>query len=488
MSSINRSYPLVVIGAGAAGLVIAIGAAKAGRKVLLVENRHYGGDCTNYGCIPSKSLISAAEIAQSVRHADKHGIQVTNNTFNADNALQYARDVVQSIREHEEPPELAKYGVDCLTGTASFVSASELKIMMNNGSRVNVKADKIVIATGSHPYIPPIEGLDEVNYHTNETIFNLEKIPNRLAILGAGPIGIELAQAMSRLGSKVTIIERFDTLFFRHEPEVRELMAACLKEEGIDLRLNTETLEITRHLDEVVLHCHDHNHDEELVFHADELLVSVGRRPNLAKLNLAAAGVEHTEFGLDVDAYGRTNVPHIWAVGDVRGGAMFTHIAENQARSVLANLLSPWTLFKTSTQALSTVTYVAPEVATLGLTEQEAVDQYGHSRLAVYFIDFKQLDRALCAGDTRGFVKVITKKWSSRILGATIVGARAGEMICELALAMQYKISLRKLAKLIHPYPVYSLAIRKAADLWLTQTIINSLKAPWKARRGQKKA
>ncbi len=460
-----RSYTLIVIGAGAAGLVIAIGAARAGKKVLLIEKGPYGGDCTNFGCIPSKSLISAAHAAHALREGKKLGIDFSSQDFKADAALERVRGIVEEVRSHEDPDALAKIGVETLTGTATFDSAHVLK-----AGNETIFAQQIVIATGSYPFIPTIEGLQNTPFLTNETIFDLKEIPSSLVVLGGGPIGCELAQAFQRLGARVSLIHSHDTLLNKEEPEAQKAIAEQFKAEGISLYLNASAQTISHQNGSFQITL---KNSEKLG--AKELLVCIGRRPHVEGLKLEAAGIHFTEKGISVDAYGRTNVKHIWAVGDVAGAPFFTHWAENQARAVLASLLLPFPFKKKLSRKLSIprTTFTDPEVASVGLSEEEAAKKH---TTAVYHVPFSAVDRAITAGRTEGFVKVVTKKWSSQILGCTIVGPDAGDMLGELNLAMQAKIPLRKLANLIHPYPTYSLAIRKAADLWLTQTILGALK------------
>ncbi len=455
-----KNYPLIVIGAGAAGLVIAIGAAKAGKKVLLIEKGTYGGDCTNFGCIPSKALIASAKIAHALKESKTYGIDAVFQKIAADHALHRTRNIVAEIRTHEEPPALAKFGVDTITGVAVFQDSHVLKV---NDELFYGK--QIVIATGSSPAIPPISGLEQTPFLTNETIFELEKIPNTLAVMGGGPIGCELAQAFQRLGSQVTLIHSHPQLLNKEEPLAQTTIAEQFAKDGIVLHLGARPQKINYAQRFQIIF-------DNQTLEADALLVAVGRTSNVGSLNLKAAGVDYSDKGLSVDAFGRTNQTHIWAVGDVIGPPFFTHWAENQARAVLTSLLLPFKK-KIKPQAIPRVTFTDPEIASLGLSENEAKAKYS---IATYLVPFSAVDRAITADRTEGFVKIITKKWSSKILGCTIVGPRAGEMLGEISLAMSAGIPLRKLAALIHPYPTYNQAIRKAADLWLTQTVLSAFK------------
>ena len=355
-----------------------------------------------------------------------------------------------------------------MTGVARFTSPRTLQV-----GEKEVQGEHFVIATGSSPRIPVIEGLKGTPYLTNETIFHLETIPKRLCIIGGGPIGCELAQAFSRLGSEVYLIHRHDHLLKKEEPEASDIIARQFKNEGIRLYLaHTPTRIRYREIFTI-------DTDKNTEVKAEALLVAVGRVPNIASLHLEAAGIKYSDRGIEVDRYARTTQKHIWAVGDVTGEPQFTHAAENQARTVLTSLLLPLK-FKIGGQAVPRSTYTSPEVASFGLLEKEALDLYGQENIAVYKVPMTQNDRAITTGHTDGLVKIITKKLSSRILGGTIIGPRAGEMLPELFLAAKEKIPLRRLARLIHPYPTYTLAIRRAGDLWLTQTFLPCLRRPSK--------
>lgn len=457
-----KNYPLIVIGAGAGGLVVAIGAAKAGKKVLLIEKGNYGGECTNFGCIPSKSLIASANAAHAQKEGAKLGIHSSSQVLKTSEALTRTRRIVEEVRAHEEPAALELLGVDTITGTASFKDPHVLQV-----GDEEFYGQKIVIATGSSPAVPPIKGLDKTPFLTNESVFELKEIPETLIVMGGGPIGCELAQAFARLGANVSLVHSHTELLNKEEPSVQELIAKIFAKEGISLFLGVRPQKVSYQNNRFHLIL-----DNGKTLESQALLVAIGRKPNVASLNLKAAGVEYTEKGIPVDAFGRTNIEHIWAIGDVVGKPFFTHWAESQARSVLTSLLLPFKK-KLEKQALPRVTYIDPEVASVGLSEEEAEKKH---TIATYLVPFSSVDRAITTGRTEGFIKIVTKKWSSQILGCTIVAPRAGEMLGEISLAMLAKIPLRKLARLIHPYPTYNQAIRKAADLWLTQTILSAFK------------
>jgi pyruvate/2-oxoglutarate dehydrogenase complex dihydrolipoamide dehydrogenase (E3) component len=458
-----KSYSLVVIGAGAAGLVIAIGFARAGKKVLLVERGNWGGDCTNFGCIPSKSLIASARAAHVLKAGSTLGLEFNGQSIGTEGVLKRVRRIVSDVRSYEDPEALAKLGVETLTERASFEDSHTLRV-----GAERIRFGQCVIATGSMPFIPQISGLDQTPYLTNETLFNLEVIPKSLAVMGAGPIGCEMAQAFGRLGSQVFLIHTHNQLLNKEDPKAQAVIAEQFAREGIALHLGSVVQAVSHANGRFSIDLRGGPRIE-----TEALLVSVGRRPRLFHLNLEAAGVQFSDKGIFVDAYGRTNQRHIWAVGDVTGAPFFTHFAENQARTVLTSLFLPFKKSRMSKQPLPRVTFTDPEVASVGLMEEEAAKKMA---IATYVVPFSALDRAVTEGRTEGFVKVVTSKWSSRIVGCTIVGPRAGEMLSQVTTAMLAGLPLRKLSGLIHPYPTYSLAVRKAADLWLTQTLFSLFK------------
>jgi len=469
------SYSIIVIGAGAGGLVIAIGAARAGKKVLLIERGHWGGDCTNFGCIPSKALIASAHSAHAVHAGKKLGLEGGAPFTHAEKALERVRDLISEVRGHEDPAALKEKGVETLTGVAQFIDRYRLKVVDDQGKERVVTGKQIVIGTGGSPLIPQIEGIEGTPYLTNETLFDLKEIPKRLCIVGGGPIGCELAQAFSRLGSQVTQVHRRTYLLKKEEPDAQKVIAETFRQEGIDLYLGYSPKRVNYANGEFTIEIEG---EEKTVILSDALLLAAGRKPNLDSLNLEAAGVNFSKGGIEVNRFGQTNQKHIWAVGDVTGGPQFTHAAENQARTVLASLLLPFRKKMDHKQPVPRVTFTDPEVASFGLLEKEGEEAYGKENVKTYHVPFTENDRAMTAGRREGFVKVVTKKSSSKILGATIVGPRAGEMLPELSLAKRENIPLRKLARIIHPYPTYNLAIRRAADQWLTEVFLPKLRHP----------
>ena len=468
-------YDVIVIGSGAGGLVVAIGCTRAGKKTLIIEQGHYGGDCTNFGCVPSKSLIASAETAHHIETAFDMGIELKGAKKLTDPVLDRVRNIVSSVRSHEDEKALRKQGIDTLSAKAYFKDPHTIIAKDANGHEQELRGKKIVIATGSHPFIPPIEGLNETPFLTNETVFELESVPERLIILGAGPIGCELAQAFQRIGSQVTLIHRHSEPLQREPEEACKILMDMMKADGVLFEINAETKKVGFSKQKFTVHIEQEGKNKEIK--GDQFLISVGRKPNLKSLELEAAEVKYTDKGISIDNYARTSTPNIFAIGDVIGSPFFTHRAENHARAVLTSLLLPGPFLKKldKKHPIPRVTYTDPEIASIGLLEKDAIEQFGDYGVTTYKIPFSEVDRAICQGRTEGMVIIVTKKWSSQILGATIIAPRAGEMLLEISVAIHAKFPLKKLAQIIHPYPTYNQGIRKAADLWLTRTILPSI-------------
>lgn len=467
-------YHTIVIGAGAGGLVVAKGLAQAGKRVLLVEKGNFGGDCTNSGCIPSKALIASANTAHELWRSGLYGLDMSIVSFQASRALDRVREIVKGVREKNSPEALHQLGIEARVGSCSFIDPFTVQIQTAAGPEVRVSGQNIVIATGSVPLVPNIKGLQDVPFHTSQTIFDIQGIPNSMAIIGGGQIGSEFAQSFRRLGASVILIEQQSHIIGREEPESCRAIQSALSKEGVEIFLEVDVIRARREGDKVYLLLRRRTDEKEWEVCVNLLLVTVGRRPNVSELNLGAAHVDFSPDGIPTDKYGRTSQKHIWAVGDATGRSFFPHAAENQARTVLANLLLPWP-FKVRLdldQPIPRVTFTDPEVASLGMTEKEAIEKYGAKNLATYIVPLSESDRAICQDRTDGFVKIVTKKYSSKILGASIVAPIGADMLVEISCAMRFNKPLRKLSSLIHPYPTYSQVIRKAADEWLIKTIM----------------
>lgn len=456
----------IVIGAGAAGLVIAIGLAKLKKSVLLVEDGHFGGDCTNFGCVPSKALITLANQIHNARSIDKFGIETS---FQCDGRLanNYVKRIVNEFIKHENLHELEKQGIHVINGKASFLSKHIIKIVTQNNV-IKAYGKKIFICSGSKPLIPQIEGIEKVNYLTNETIFQEVPLPKSLSIVGAGPIGCELAQSLNRLGVKITLIHRSSTLLKREEEKASKFLEENLNKEGVRIFLNSYPINVAQRNEEIFLTMNQPNGVE--IIKSEKVLFASGRVPSLSSLDLEKANIIYDQNGIKTDQYNRTNQKHIFAVGDCIGQPFFTHYAEHQARAVLLSNVIPFFKQKGKPHNIPRVTYTYPEIASIGMNEKEALKKYRPSGLGIYEIDSSQIDRSVITGEPC-FIKIITKRYSSKIIGATIVGERAGEMLMEIALCMQKNIPLRSLSELIHPYPTYSRGIRKAADTWILKIL-----------------
>ncbi|PSB52950.1 FAD-containing oxidoreductase [filamentous cyanobacterium Phorm 6] len=452
-------YNLVVIGAGPAGLIVAAGAAGLGAKVALIEKHLMGGDCLNVGCVPSKAMIRSARAVGDIWNASKFGVNVSSN-LEVDFAavMERMRRIRAGISDVDSVDRYQhKLGVDVFLGSGSFTSNSTIEVA---GQTLHFK--KAVIATGARARQPQIPGLQEAGYLTNETVFNLTERPQRLAVIGAGAIGCELAQAFRRLGSEVVLLHKNAHILDKEDADAAEIVQQTFVREGIQLVLESkiERVEQTNVGKVVYYRCQG----KEASVTVDEIIVSVGRSPNVEGLNLETVGVEYdTQKGVFVNDNLQTTNPRIYAAGDICMSHKFTHAADFAARMVIQN-----TLFfgrkKLSALTIPWCTYTDPEVARVGMGEAEAKAK--DISIDTFLIPFSQVDRAIIDGEEEGFVKINVKKGSDKILGATIVARHAGDMISEITLAMVNNIGLGKIASTIHPYPTQSEAIRKAGDAY----------------------
>lgn len=448
-------FDMLVVGGGAAGLTAAGMSAALGAKTALIEAKQLGGDCTWHGCVPSKSLLKAARIAHELRHASRFGLTASPGELDLGRVMARVRAIRQQVYDDADaPPHFEKLGVEVLTGRARFVSPHTVEVS-NRGPARHLNAGCFVIATGTAPRSLEIPGSRAVKMLSNETIFDLEELPKRLLVIGAGPIGIEMAQAFSRLGSAVTVVTSSARILPRDDAELSNLLLEHLRREGVRILLNTAVSAFDRG---VALTTNGEG------VNADAVLVAVGRSPNVASLNLAAAGVRCNDKGIVIDARCRSSAKHIFAAGDVAGRHLFTHMAEHMAKVAVTNAILhiptrlddkhvPWT------------TFTDPELAHLGEKEDDLVRR--GVRFSVLRFPYSQLDRAIADSDTSGLIKVLASRWG-HILGVTIFGARAGDLIGEWAVAMKNRIRLDKLSSTIHPYPTYALGNRRAADLFVT--------------------
>jgi dihydrolipoamide dehydrogenase len=447
---VSRKQDVVVIGGGPGGLVIASVAGQLGLRVTLIEkSEHLGGDCLHSGCVPSKTLINSARLAHRMRHAAQRGLTDCDPEIDINRVLDRVDSVIAHIQQHDDPERFRRYGCDVRFGAARFLNPHEISV-----NEEVIRSKRFVIATGSQPLVPPIPGIAEVGYDTNETIFKRRELPARLAVIGGGPVGIELAQAFARLGSRVTIVEAADRILPVADSEVSAVLRQVLEDEGITLQLSCQVENARRDGDSRQLFLTNGASVE-----CERILVAAGRRPAVFGLGLDEAGVEHNAKAVVVDARLRTSQRHIYAVGDVCGPYQFTHMAEYQAGIVLASLLFRVPR-KVDYRVIPSVIYTDPEAAQVGLTEEQAQAQGIRYEIARFPIN--EIDRAITDGNDAGFIKILIAR--GRVAGASLVSAHAGELIHELALAMQVKAKAGDISRLIHAYPTLSQIHRRAIN------------------------
>jgi pyruvate/2-oxoglutarate dehydrogenase complex dihydrolipoamide dehydrogenase (E3) component len=452
-------YNLVVIGAGTAGLVCAAGAAGLGARVALVERHLLGGDCLNYGCVPSKGIIRSARAAFEARHGAAFGIDGTDGiTVDFDRAMTRMRSVRAGISPHDSARRFRdELGVDLFFGNAAFSGPDTLVV---DGR--SLRFTKAAVCTGARASTPPIPGMEEAGYLTNETVFSLTELPQRLVVIGSGPIGCEMAQTFARLGSRVTILERGDHILPREDPDAAQLVYESFVRDGVEVCLRTATIGAARKGDCRVVTVEREGMRQDI--ETDAILVGIGRAPNVEGLSLEAAGISYDEkLGVTVNERLQTSNPRVYAAGDICFPYKFTHTADALARILIANALFLGRQ-RTSALVVPWCTYTDPEVAHVGLYEQEAKKRgIDVTTLTVQLAD---VDRALLDGESTGFARVHLRKGSDTILGATIVARHAGEMISELTLAMTSGLGLGAIGKTIHPYPTQAEAVKKLADAY----------------------
>lgn len=454
----SEPYHLVVIGAGTAGLVTAVGAAGLGARVALIERGLMGGDCLNVGCVPSKALISAARVAAAVKNAGLFGINVTGDvSVDFGFVMERMRRLRARISHNDSAMRFRELGVDVYFGNASFVDSSTIDVA---GTKLSFK--RAVIATGTRAAVPPITGLDKIDYLTNESVFSLTELPKRLGIIGAGPIGCELAQAFAQLGSEVLLIETEHGILSREDRDAAAIVQHAMERDGVKLLCCGRELVIRNHDGiRLAVRSHDKSYEEPI----DQLLVAVGRAANTEDLNLSAVGVDFDNHGVQVNDFLQTTNARIYAAGDVCTKYKFTHAADFMARIVIQNALfavGPLGKKKFSDLVIPWATYTSPEIAHVGVHPQAAADD--GLEIDTYVEHLGDIDRAILEGDEAGLVKIHTVKGKDEIVGATIVAKNAGDMISEITLAMSNGIGLGKIAASIHPYPTQSEAIRKLGD------------------------
>jgi pyruvate/2-oxoglutarate dehydrogenase complex dihydrolipoamide dehydrogenase (E3) component/uncharacterized membrane protein YdjX (TVP38/TMEM64 family) len=457
---------LIVIGGGAGGLVSAYIAAAVKAKVTLIEAHKMGGDCLNYGCVPSKALIKSAKLAHQMRHASNYGLSDSAPSFSFKTVMQRVHDVIAAIEPHDSIERYTGLGVEVLQGYGKLVNPWTVEIALNGGGTQRLTARSIVIAAGARPFVPPLPGLDDVGYVTSDTLWDefakLAEVPKRLVVLGGGPIGCELAQSFARLGSHVTQVEMGARIMIREDEEVSELAKASLEADGVQVLTGHKALRCELVDGEKTLVVEHAGAEKRIVF--DQLLCAVGRVARLQGYGLEDLGIP-THRTVETNEYLQTIYPNIYAAGDVAGPFQFTHTAAHQAWYAAVNaLFGEWKLFKADYSVIPWATFIDPEVARVGLNEQEAKEKNIPYEVTKYGID--DLDRAIADSEAHGFVKVLTVPGKDKILGVTIVGAHAADLLAEYVLAMKHGLGLNKILGTIHTYPTMAEANKYAAGEW----------------------
>jgi pyruvate/2-oxoglutarate dehydrogenase complex dihydrolipoamide dehydrogenase (E3) component len=452
-------YNLVVLGAGTAGLVAAAGAAGMGAKVALVERHLMGGDCLNVGCVPSKAIIRSGHAAHAVRDAGQFGIEVRGEIeVDFERVMERMRRIRAGISTHDSAQRFADhYGVDVYFGQARFTGRNAVGV-----DGTTIRFAKAVVATGARAAVPGIPGLQEAGFLTNHSVFNLTEQPQRLAVVGCGPIGSELAQTFARLGTDVTTIELGEQFLSREDRDAADILKASIERDGVKVRLSTRLERVEVSNQEKVLTLATPDGPQQIT--VDEILVGVGRRPNVEGLDLEAAGIEYDRNGVKINDSLQTTNRRVYESGDICLPSKFTHTADAASRAVIQNALFPGPKKRFSRLVVPWCTYTDPEIAHVGLYPHEAENR-GLS-IDTWQVEMSEVDRAIAEGDTEGFLKVHCRRGTDTIVGATIVSRHAGEIISEITTAMVNGIGLGAISAVIHPYPTQAEAIRKAADLY----------------------
>ena len=452
---------LLVIGAGSGGLSVAAGAVQMGADVTMLEGHKMGGDCLNFGCVPSKALIASGKAAWGQAHASKYGVADVTPKVDYAAAKDHVADVIAEIEPNDSVERFEGLGVRVIQEYGEFVSDREVK-----AGDTLIKARRVVISTGSSPFVPPIPGLDKVPYQTNETLFELREQPEHLLVIGGGPIGLEMAQAHRRLGSQVTVIEGMKALG-KDDPEMAAIVLDNLRAEGVEIEEGALVSEVRGTDGAIEVEVQDGR-----VFKGTHLLMAAGRKPNIDKLNLEAAGIETTRTGIKVDAGMRTTNRRVYAIGDVAGGLQFTHVAGYHAGLIIRSALFGLPA-KERTDHIPWSTYTEPELAQVGLTEAQAREKHGDD-LEVARFHFNHNDRAIAERKTAGLIKVMVVK--GRPIGASIAGYQAGELINLWALVIANKLKMSAVANMVAPYPTVGELNKRAAGAYYSPRLFDNPK------------
>jgi pyruvate/2-oxoglutarate dehydrogenase complex dihydrolipoamide dehydrogenase (E3) component len=459
-------YDIVVIGAGSAGLVACKLASGLGKRVALIEKRKIGGDCTWFGCIPSKTLIKSAYIAHQTTRLQEFGLESTRPIeLNADKVMAHVRAVVEADAASHPAESYEAEGINVFFGDPQFVDGNHIRL-----NDKTISSRKFIICPGSHPFVPPIEGLGEISYLTNETVFDLEALPKSMIVLGAGPIGIELSAALNRLGVDVTVILRSSQVLKKEDRELANRLARIIEAEGVTILTETKTAGFVQNRGKIAADIEDQRGKRQI--EAESVLVAVGRRPNLEGLALEEAGVEYNEQGIKVDKHLRTTAKNIYACGDVVPPYLFTHIAEYEAIVAATNACIGLPIKRTNYENVLWCTYTDPELAHAGLTEAQARQKYG-DKIRIYRWEHKDVDRAKTDLAQNGLSKFICDK-KGRLLGIHILGHGAAELMHEAQLVKSLGLPFSKIASVVHAYPSYSDAVRQPAKRCYIDSLQNN--------------
>lgn len=451
-------YDCIVIGGGSAGLTGSGISANFGAKTMMIERDRLGGDCTWTGCIPSKTLLKSARVVRQIREGSRYGLKDQQPDFDFAEIMKHVRGTIEEVYEDADRPEIFEdMGIDVVFGDAAFTDPHTIAVQGKEGDR-RISSKYFLIATGASAFVPPIEGLSKTPYLTNHSLFELQEQPEHLIIIGAGPIGCEMAQAFRSLGSEVTVLEAAGSILQNDDPEVSVILKEKLEEQGITFVFNADISRISHGEGGFQV-----DMAEQDGISGDQLLVATGRRANVHGLGLENAGVRFSEKGIEVDDSCRSNVSHIYAAGDVTGRYQLTHMSEHMAKTAVTKALLKVPM-KLDQDHVPWVTFTDPEVAQVGATESQLKEK--GAKFEVYRFPYSKVDRALAENESEGLIKVMGTKWTGKILGVSVAGAHAGEIISEYAVAMKNGVSMRNIADTIHPYPSWALGARRAADQW----------------------
>lgn len=458
----NYDFDAIVIGGGSAGLTASGLAANFGARTMMIEKDRLGGDCTWTGCVPSKTLLKAGKVASQIREAAKYGLMNQDPGIDFKKVIEHVHKKREEIYAEADRPEIyEEMGIEVVYGDARFLDEHTVAIEGEDGSRREVSARYFFICAGSSPFVPPLEGIQKVPYVTSEALFEIEQLPEALIIIGAGPIGIEMGQALNRLGSHVTVLDMAGRIMTNDDPELAQMLQRVLEQEGLEFELGTRVQNVRKAGEQVAVTIASGRGQKTVK--GDQLLLAAGRLASVEGLGLESAGIEYSSKGIAVNGKCQTNRAHVYACGDITGRYQLTHMSEHMAKVAVTNALVKYPV-KIDAGHVPWVTYTDPELGHVGSTEEQLKQQ--GTAYETYRFPYSKIDRALTDSEAEGLIKIHAKKWNGKIHGVDILGVHAGELISEYALAMKNGVSLRNMADTIHPYPSYGLGARRAADQW----------------------